>query len=81
MTDLTQVGMTAADLMEDLAESLEGDEEIGEVMVLVEVSGKDGEVEWTDISWRCSDPRAWVQHGMLAYALNAERRVDEDEDE
>jgi hypothetical protein len=79
--DLTRVGTTAAELMEHLTDSLDGGEEIGEVMILVEVSGDDEGGNWTDIFWRCSDPRAWVQHGMLAYALSGHRKVDPDEDD
>jgi hypothetical protein len=73
MIDSTKVGVVTAELMDYLAESY-GDDEVGvgTVMVLVEVTGTDEDGDdWTAIQSRCSDPRAWVQNGMLHAGLRS----------
>lgn len=73
--DTTRLGETAAALM-DLIDAEDGDE-LGVVMVLAEVKGTDDDGEWTAIRWRCSDPRAWVQYGVLHEALRSKRLTDD----
>jgi hypothetical protein len=84
--DTTQVGTVAAELMDTLAEDQERDTDeltVGVVMVLVEVQGTDEDGDsWTWIRYRCSDPRVWIQRGMLHAALEQDQLPDlEDEDE
>jgi hypothetical protein len=86
VTDTSQVGVLAADLMEQLAEQYEDEDiEIGTVAVVVEISKPDegGETGWTAVQYRCSDWRAWVQTGFFHAALRAVESsaepVDEDE--
>jgi hypothetical protein len=79
--DTTRLGQVAADLMDLLAEDAADEEaaemELGEVMILAEVKGRDEEGDdWTSIRFRCSDPRFWVQRGMLSAALDGERLAD-----
>lgn len=85
--DTTRVGTVAAELMEGLAEGWEDhphDVEIGEVLILVELRGDDGDAGWTDVAFRCSDPRQWVQRGLLHAALSSDDveplAPDEDDD-
>jgi hypothetical protein len=64
-------------LAEDAADEEAAEMELGEVMILAEVKGRDEEGDdWTAIRFRCSDPRFWVQRGMLSAALDGERLAD-----
>jgi hypothetical protein len=75
--DTTRLGQVAAELMQTLADGYEDSDfdktELGEVMILAEVKLEDEEGEWTNIAWRCSDDRQWVQRGLLHAALEQER--------
>jgi hypothetical protein len=51
------------------------------VMVLAEISGTDEDGGWTAIRWRCSDPRAWVQRGIVYAALQQDREVEPPDEE
>lgn len=73
--DTTELGSTAAQLMEMIEEE-EPDAEMGVVMILAEINGCDEDGGWSSIRWRCSDPRVWVQDGMLHAALDGARIVD-----
>lgn len=65
--DLNKIGNEMASLLDMLAEEhSEGDAEVGLVLVVVEL--KDDDSSW--ISYRCSDPRPWVQRAMLSEALD-----------
>lgn len=71
MSDFSRAAIIAAELIEHLENSYDGEEiEIGEVMVLVEITGRNEEEgDWTAINFRCSDPRHWIQQGMLHAAM------------
>jgi hypothetical protein len=77
--DTSRLGQVAADLMEAI-DSEDGDE-LGVVLVLAEIKGSDEHGDWTAIRWRCSDPRAWVQYGVLHAALDQDRVVDMGDDD
>lgn len=72
--DATPLGVVTAKLMEHLSE--DDSAELGEVLVLAEVLGKDDEGDWTTIAWHCSDDRAWVQLGLMHAALDSYRETD-----
>lgn len=75
--DTTKLGEVAAVLMERLAlEADEEDMELGEVMIVAEVNGKDEDDGWTGIAYRCSDDRTWVQCGLLHAALRMATNED-----
>lgn len=75
--DTTRLGEVTAALME-LIDSEEENSELGVVLVLAEIAGTDEDGDdWTSIRWRCSDPREWIQYGMLHAALCSDRVVDE----
>lgn len=71
MSDFSRAAIIAADLIEKLEGDYQHDEiQIGEVMVIVEVTGSNPEDgDWTAIQYRCSDPRFWIHQGMLRAAL------------
>lgn len=76
--DTNRLGRVAAEMMDSLAEGYaEHDVEVGEVLMIVEI--KSG--SWTTVSYRSSDPRLWVQLGLLAAAERAvhssAKQVDE----
>ena len=80
--DPTRLGQVTAELMEKLSEDWDEESaELGEVMVLAEVkvTDEDGD-DWTYIAWRCSDPRNWVQRGLLHASLEQERITDDDDE-
>lgn len=82
--DAGNVGIIAASLMDDLVADQQAaghDQEIGEVMLLVEVRGKDDDGGYTYIKFRCSDERDWVQRGLLHACLDQDKAVDVDVDE
>jgi hypothetical protein len=75
--DTTKVGQVAAALMEAISEDYHEDVEIGDVVIVVELSyppgcppGEDNEfLGSTSITFQGSDPRGWVQRGLLIEAL------------
>lgn len=79
--DTTKLGQVAAELMESLANSYEGyDVEVGTVALIVEVNAS----EWTAVTYRCSDPRVWIQKGLMRAgisAVNAANGHGEDDDD
>jgi hypothetical protein len=82
--DATPLGETTAVLMDRLSDQFEEfeDAEIGSVLVIAEVIlPTDGPEGSTGIHFRCSDPRQWVQQGLLHYALNAAVHPDHGEDD
>jgi hypothetical protein len=75
--DTTKVGRVAADLMESMAQRYGEEEvEVGEVLVVVELSHPPGAEtdfeESTQVVYRCSDSRGWVQRGLLEEAASSE---------
>lgn len=75
---IAKVGEVAAKLMDALDNSTV---EIGEVMLLVERRWKDDDGECTDIYFRCTDERNWVQRGMLSFCLDGMREPYEEADD
>lgn len=67
MADWSQAAIIAAELLDSLEEDYANMEvEVGEVAMVVEVSGAIGtENEWTGVFYRCSNPKRWVQVGFL----------------
>lgn len=66
--DTTKLGEIAAGMMENLATSYEDhDVEVGAVALIVEIKSD----EWTAVTYRCSDARAWVQRGLMREGLRA----------
>src|SRR3954470_8827517 len=85
ITDWSQAAITAAELLDTLEEDYkEMDVEVGEVAMVVEITGAIGtENEWTGVFYRCSNPKRWVQVGFLDAArrgvLESSQFVDEDD--
>lgn len=73
MKHLERIGKTAVefiDFVKDANDDL-ADACIGEVMVIAEIRGIDGDGEQVgEVQFRCSDPRGWVQRGLLEEAIN-----------
>lgn len=69
-----KAAVIAAELIEALETDFKDEEEIkiGHVMVIVEVTGKDDDENWTSINYRCDSPKFWIQMGMLRAALRTE---------
>lgn len=66
--DTTRLGEIAANMMESLAESYEThDVSVGEVALIVEIRSGD----WTAVTYRCTDERAWVQRGLIRQGIDA----------
>lgn len=83
VVDTTKLGHESAHLMERLAEEHE-DAEIGEVMILAYVHvppTADEDYGSGYIAWRCSDPREFIQRGLLHAALEQDRETEEEQDE
>lgn len=73
--DTRMVGHVAADLMEQVAEQFGEEAAVETVSVVVEVRHADeASDQATTISCACSDPRAWVQAGLLHFAANLVER-------
>jgi hypothetical protein len=71
--DLTELGQTAVEMFETL-EHLYGElpnVEVGIVAVVAEVTWGDADEQVTSVSYRCSDPRRWIQQGLFAAAVQA----------
>jgi hypothetical protein len=85
--DASKVGISAAQLMEDLERDqteIGEKQTVGDVMLLAEVRGEDEDGTYTYIRYRCTDDRQWIQRGMLHAALEQDSRPDfgeDDEDE
>lgn len=76
--DTTRLGELAAGMMERLAEGYEDhDVTVGTVALIVEVNSGD----WTAVTYRCSDPRAWVQRGLMEAGISAIMRTDSMDDD
>lgn len=72
--DARRVGIVAADLMGAIADEFENEAvEIGEVAVVVELKfPANAEIPAsTQVVYRCSDSRGWVQRGLLDEARTA----------
>lgn len=76
--DLGDVGRTAAELMDVLAEDLEAETNprVDMVAIVVAVSTD----EWSGIRYRCSDRRPWIQRAVLAEALELAEQPDDDDE-
>ena len=73
--DTRMVGHVAADLMEQVAEQFGEEATVETVAMVVAVRhADDATEEATTISCACSDPRAWVQVGLLHFAANLVER-------
>ena len=73
MTDISELGVHAAELMEHMETEYAGKNgELGVVAVIAEINyvEDDGE-EVTCIEYRCSDGRRWVQRGIFHEAYRA----------
>lgn len=71
--DLTELGQNAVEMFESLdAEYGElPNVTVGVVAVVAEVTWGDADEEITSVSYRCSDGRRWIQHGIFAAAIRA----------
>lgn len=72
--DTSEVGHIAARLMDEVEAEFTGGEELGEVAIVAEVN-RDGDDPETWVEVICTDPRRWVQAGLLKAA---ERVIQED---
>lgn len=83
MSDWSQAAIAAAELLDMLERDYEGREvEVERVMVVVEVSGEVGtDDQWTGVFYRCSDPKRWIQYGLLDSAKRAVLASSETMDE
>lgn len=85
MANWSQAAIIAAELLDTLEEDYKTmDVEVGEVAMVVELSGGVGtENEWSGVFYRCSNPKRWVQVGFLDAArrgvLESSQFVDEDD--
>ena len=72
--DTSNLGVVSAELMDFLGELGGGKAVLGEVLVLaeVEVTDDDGD-SYTNLIWRCSDNRSWIQTGLMQAAIDAEK--------
>jgi hypothetical protein len=74
------MGVLVAELMDAIAGEYGEDAKVGTVAVVVEIDGD----EWTQVRYRCSDPRSWVQEGFFLAAQRAviasRDALDEDDD-
>lgn len=74
------MGVLVAELMDTIAGEYGEDVTVGTVAVVVEIDGG----EWTQVRYRCSDPRSWVQEGFFLAAQRAviagRETPDEDDD-
>jgi hypothetical protein len=78
--DTTAMGVLVAELMDTIADEYGEDVKIGTVAVVVELDCD----EWTQVRYRCSDPRSWVQEGFFRaaqHAVVACRETGDDEPE
>lgn len=75
--DVGEVGRTAAELMDRLADDYADEETatVGVVAVVVEVTTD----KWSSIEYRCSDERRWIQQGVFLAAMRAARTPAADE--
>lgn len=77
--DTTAMGVLVAELMDTVAVEYGEDVKLGTIAVIVEINGD----EWTQVRYRCSDPRSWVQEGFFLAAQRAvisqRDAVDEDD--
>lgn len=74
--DTSRIGVLAAEWMASLEESYkdyDDDVEIGEVMLLVEIASAKGD-GWTAVAWRCTNPKNWVQRGLIREAWRSVKR-------
>lgn len=65
--DTTAMGVLVAELMDTIADEYGEDAKIGTVAVVVEIDHD----EWTQVRYRCSDTRSWVQEGFFRAAQHA----------
>lgn len=71
--DLTELGQNAVEMFESLDEQYGefSGVQVGVVAVVVEITWDDGDDKITSVSYRCSDPRRWIQHGIFSAAVRA----------
>jgi hypothetical protein len=77
MADLSEIGKTTADLIDRLEQALPHGAEIGAVAIIAEVNLRvdedgspiEGDPNVTDIIFRCSDDRRWIQSGLFRRAM------------
>lgn len=82
MIDSSVLGALAAEFMQTVEESFEDDATLGVVAIVVEVN-VEGDPGHTEVLYRCSDNRRWVQRGLFSAADRAvdySTMVGEDED-
>ncbi|HET6502108.1 MAG TPA: hypothetical protein VFG87_15235 [Amycolatopsis sp.] len=65
--DTTAMGVLVAELMDAIADEYGGDVQVGTIAVVVEIDAEN----WTQVRYRCSDPRSWVQEGFFLAAQRA----------
>lgn len=71
MSDAARIGKLAAEVME-IAEAHEGDATVGVVAVVVEVNVEEPDQDpYTNVFYRCSDQRRWIQAGLFDSAKRA----------
>lgn len=86
-----KIGLVAAQMMEIIDDDYEHDIEIGIVAILVEVNGTNPELvddhdlnpddeylagQFSEVRYRCSDARRWVQIGFFKAAERAVLATD-----
>lgn len=86
MADLTEIATTTAELIDSIEEDAAEMEitNIGVVAVVVEFSGEVDGKGWTDVQYRCSDDRRWIQAGLFEAAKRGALgggKIDEDDDD
>jgi hypothetical protein len=77
--DATSVGQLAADLMERIADEYPDECEVGVVALVLEVDippSDDEEEGSTEITYRCSDGRKWIQAGLFHRAVAIAEREE-----
>jgi hypothetical protein len=77
--DVTKLGQTVMEMMESLGEGNAEECEVGVVAVVVEIHHPS--MESTEIAYRCSDARRWLQIGLFESAVRAVTDSSESPDE
>lgn len=72
--DTTDVGKLTAEFMDQIEADYGSDASIGTVAIVVEVDVPDDGPGATQICYRCSDGRRWLQAGLFRKAMQAADR-------
>lgn len=85
MSDFSEAARIAAELIDKLEAEYADNENVSiqRVAVIVEVSenaeeDEKGDMGWTSINYRCSDPVRWIQIGLFEAAVRAARHGEHD---